>query len=401
VDSALGASALLQQENLFTLGPEVVRFREAEIAIAYGAWGRPIDNETLFALSGVESEVERKTIEATGITQRHHLYPHPERNPGDAPVPPNEAANQVELGAYLTRQALRANGWDGADLLIATSSILPKAHFAEAIAEAAALSGAQVKHYFLACNGAVGALFDLLHDASMRDSRVVITAVEGLSVGVKYSTPATAAIFGNGAASMAFRPREFTLVTGKTVIVPDTQGVIRVPHTYELPPLEERQARPAWYELAEGAEAMFACGPHGAMTTLPASHDPFHCEMEGLTTARFFARVVPPVVRAVLETCRQEHVELPDPLLGVFHQPSAGVLGLVNRSLEKSLAAAGLPALNVPWVLDEVGVGNVSSATTLIVLAHLERKGQIPRGIPFMLTGFGIGASITSMVIRI
>jgi 3-oxoacyl-[acyl-carrier-protein] synthase III len=340
-------------------------------------------------------------IEGTGIIQRHHTLPPVLRQEGDPLIPPEEADRQVGIAASLTRTALQANGWDGADLLIVTSSIPPSDDFPAAVAEASGLSQTTPRYYLLACNGAVGALQDILRDGNLRDARVVITAIEGLSLGVDFTDPAPAAIFGNGAASMAFRPRAITFHAGQTTIVPDTLGVIKLPKTYDLPPAGDEQDLLPWYSLEPGSEEIFACTADGVMTTLPISDHPHRAEMKGIPTARFFAKCVPPVVQQVLETCKEEGLAMPDPVFGIFHQPSAGVLGLVNRNLEKMSASAGLPRLEIPWVMDKVGMGNVSSATTLIAWAHLEQQGLVPRGQVVNITGFGVGASVTSMMVEL
>ncbi|MGQ9584142.1 MAG: 3-oxoacyl-[acyl-carrier-protein] synthase III C-terminal domain-containing protein [Anaerolineae bacterium] len=394
----IGAEGL-RRGDLFSLGPRVASLPEAQISIAYGAWGRPFDNETLITMMGVEGG--RSLIEATLITQRHYIYPFPVRAEGDPLFPPEEVERELTIGAALIRLALAANGWQDADLLIATSSLPPCDDFPQRLAERAGLASRPTKRYYLACNGAVAALLDILQDDSLREARVVIASVEGLSVSSDGTDVAALAIFGNGAAAIAFRPRQITLLAGQTAIVPDTMGVIRVPRTYDLPPPAERRAPPPWYTLAPGAEEMFAFGDDGVVTTLPVSRKVYHSEMEGLTTARFFARVVPPVVQELLESYRRVQAKVPERLFGLFHQPSGGVLALVNRGLEKISAKLGLPRMDVPWVMDQVGMGNVSSATTPIALAHLMQAGRLPRGEAFNITGFGVGASITSMMVQI
>ena len=143
-------------------------------------------------------------IEAIGITQRHHTFPPPIREEGGSLFPPEEVDKQIIIGAEVTQQAIKANDWKETDIdvLVITSSLLPCPDFPERIAERAGLTGKTlIKRYFLACNGAVGALHDALRYGW---GQVVITAVEGLSTAVDFNDLASVAIFGNGAASMAF-----------------------------------------------------------------------------------------------------------------------------------------------------------------------------------------------------
>lgn len=392
---------LFSRETLFSLGPEVVKIPNKKITIAYGAWGEAVNNERL--INQFTTEEDRKMIENTGITQRHHTLPPLAREKGDPLFPREEIDKQIRIGAELTCQALQANGWEKADLLVVTTSFPPCSDFPEQIAVQANLAGIPTKYYYLACNGAVAAWHDILRDEKWKEAQVVITAVEGLSIGVDFEKDLTsAAIFGNGAASLAFSPQEVTLLAGRTVIEPDTQGVIKVPQAYKLPPVEERaplSELPDWYEVKKEASKVFAFSEKGAMMLLPPSEDPYHSKMHPFRTTSFFARIVPPVVCSVLEECRFK--------LGVFHQASEGILDLVRKRIEKGRVEIGKilqaksPQLDIPWVLNKVGMGNVSSATTLLALAQLVREGQLPKGEPFNLTGFGVGASITSMVVQI
>lgn len=375
-----------------------------DMVVVYGVWGREFDNEQLMNFVKDRPEKEQKLIDdmikGTGITKRHHTWPPRSRKRHSSLI--NE--EQVTVGAKVTREALAANGWDKVDLLIVTASAPLSDDFAEQIAERAGLANAETKLYCLACDGAIAALHDVLRTDELKESRVGITAVEGLSSGVNFNPGEVditcAAIFSNGAASFAFSPKNIELLAGKTVIVPDEYGVIRMPKTYSLPGPEERLAPPPWYELEPGAEEKFAFTPNRVMMEIPEA-DSDYVQMDGFRTAKFFARVVPPMIRSLLEEYYQDRLSRLKTMLGVFHQPSAGVLGLANKGIRRILKNAGLPELNVPWVLDRVGMGNVSSATTPLTWAQLKKEGRIPKGEPFNITGFGVGASLTSMVVRV
>jgi len=374
-----------------------------EIVVVYGVWGTEFDNEQLMKLVKDRPEEEQSLINAmikgTGITKRHHTWPPRSRKEHSSLI--NE--EQVAVGARVTREALAANGWDKVDLLIVTASAPLSDDFAKQIADRAGLADVETRLYCLACDGAIAALHDILRTDELKETRVVITAVEGLSSGVNFNPGEVditcATIFSNGASSLAFSPKNIELLAGKTVIAPDNYGVIRMPRTYSLPGPEERLEPPPWYKLEPGAEEKFAFTPNRVMMEIPEA-DSDYAQMDGFRTAKFFARVVPPVVRSLLEEYYQDGLSRLKTMLGVFHQPSAGVLGLANKRIEKMLKRANLPELSIPWILDKIGMGNVSSATTPLTLAQLKKEGRIPKEEPFNITGFGVGASVTSMVVR-
>lgn len=369
-----------------------------EMVVVYGAWGEPIDNKQLMELTKDPSQ--REMIEGTGITIRHHTLP-PRSKEKDGSI---IAEEQIEVGAKLTREALAVNGWGKADLLIVAVSAPPCDDFVEQIAERAGLADVKATLYCLACNGAIAALHDVLRADELKNSRAVITAVEGLSAGINLNQGevdiAGATIFGNGAASLAFSPeKSIKLITGKTVIVPDVEGVIRGPKSYKLPWPEERLEPPDWYELRPGADELFAFSSKKVVMKMPET-DSDHVVMKGRETAKFFTRIVPPEVCAVLEEYYGQHTQ--PVIIGVFHQPSKIVLQLAGRHIGRGLAKMlHRPTLEIPWVLDKVEMGNVSSATTFAAWAQLKQANRLPRGEPFNITGFGVGASVTSMVVRV
>lgn len=398
-----------RESNLFSL-KEVVSLDE-HMAIAYGAWGEPVDNQELikkFVGGNLNGEIA-EMIKASRINVRHHTLLPELREREDSLV----AEDHVEIGARLTRESLRANGWEKADLLVVAVSTPPCDDFEKKIAERAGLTNAETRLYCLACNGAIAALHDILRDDELKDSRVVITAVEELSRGVNFEElsrrvesgeevdidmAACAAIFGNGAASLAFSPKNIELLAGKTVIVPDKKGVILLPKRYALPEVEGQEP-PDWYDLGkEGADKLFSYTPEMVIQQLPET-DFDYIKMKGVGTAIFFAKHVPPVVRDVLGEYYQQYSR--PVTVGISHQPSGVVWEILSRRIKKILKGLNNPAMEIPWVLDMVGMGNVSSATTFLAWAQLEKEGRLPKGEPFNITGFGVGASVTSMVVRL
>lgn len=400
-----------RKEALFSLGPEFVNIPEAEISVGYGAWGRPFGNEDLLNLVIIDEagrEDVLKMIDGTGIVRRFHDYPPLIRERSDPLFveeffTQEEIDRQTRIGARLTREALEANGWESADLLVVTGSFAPVEKFADRVAEEAGLHNAATKDYRLACNGAIAAWQDILRNDEWKKARVVITAVEGLSVGVDFFDPTTAAIFGNGGSSLAFSPQKIEFLGGKIVIHPDKEAVIRIPKTYDLPPIDQRRTPPDYYELREGAGEVFAYAENSVVMMMAQPSDPdkpYYTQMNGVETARFFKYLVSPVVVSVLKDYHQRYG---DPVkTSVFHQPSKVVIRHANREIGKLLKREGLSdEVEIEWVLDKVGMSNVSSATTFLHLAQSIKEGKIRRGEPILVTGFGIGASATSMVIRI
>lgn len=393
-----------QQESLFSRGPEVVKIPNKKLAIAWGAWGEALENNEL--IRRFAAEKDRKMIETTLITWRYHDLPHRLRKKGEPLFSLEEKEKLINIGAQLTRLALWKNGWQDAELLIVTASIPPCSNFPEEIAQRANLGKIPTRCCYLACNGVPAALLDVLQDKDLRETRVVITAVEGLSPFIDFKDPASVAIFGNLGAAMAFLPYEIELLGGKTVVKPDRYGVIRVPKAYDLPALEERQDKPEWYELEEGANEVFAFTKKGVMMLLPPSTNLLnYIEMDGSKTAKLFGRIAAPLVGDVLIKCFPKGISLSGSLLVISHQPS-GVVRIVNNRIERERIQLqrelGIewPRLEIPWVLDRAGVGNGSSATFPVALAKLAKDNQIPKENPFIFLGFGIGSSASAMGVK-
>ena len=393
-----------RDESLVKLVKNEVIHPTERLAISYIAWGRLVSNGELLDQFAHVPKVEQ-IIGDTRIVERHH----PEMQRFVTEEREALAEETIAVGTRVARQTLKKNRWDGFDVIIVSSSLPPDSRGAwgEEIARRLGNSGAEVRFAYLACGGAGVAFHDILQEAEedkeLAKARVGIIAVEPLGWmlnGADRSLEALTlrGIFGNGAVAMAFSPQDFELYGGKTVIVPDREGVIRVPHTYDL--VGERVTPPEWYEVEGVTEEEFAYTQRGvALKLAEPKRYPNFAEMSGAETAILFKQVVPPVVVAVLKTVKEEYGIEVD--LGVFHQPSGVPFRHIDlRALrQKMLPAAGLRQMRIPWVLDVVGMGNSSSATTLVALAEMFRRGEIGRE-AFNVTSFGIGMAIMSMVVR-
>ncbi|NIT03960.1 hypothetical protein GTO10_03440, partial [Candidatus Saccharibacteria bacterium] len=135
------------------------------------------------------------------------------------------------MAADITRDATFLLRRGRVDLLAVAFSRRPGDYspkeFAQAVADKAGLEDAKVVPYCLACDGAVAAFHDILR---MSDTEIAaVTSAEMLWQEMSGGDLTSATIFGNGVASFVFSPSGFRLFTGKTIIIPDQKGVIKVP----------------------------------------------------------------------------------------------------------------------------------------------------------------------------
>lgn len=384
---------LLSKQEVISITPQ--------FAISHGTWGRAVTNQEIEERFAEGVQANPGFLETTGIVLRHHPL---------TPIPFLEnrgkiGEEMVRVGIEATRAVLAAVGWNGADYLALASSTPADEQglWGQEIASASGIP--TVGYHFLACDGGIDGWLNVLQrKKGFRGCRVVIAAVEPLGYLINPQSFKDSTIFGNGVSAIAFRPDDVELINGKTRIEKDMLGVIRSPKTYDLPSKERQLPIPVWYEPVEGEQDVFAVSEEGVFLKLPepqAEEDPRYLIMDGGPTARHFARIVPPTVMGVIREgyprlLGQERIDL-----CVIHQPSRGVLGLNQRRLEAELRKAGLPRLRIPWVLDQLEMGNCSSATTFAALAQLARLGEIVPGRPFNVTAFGVGSAVTSMNIRL
>jgi 3-oxoacyl-[acyl-carrier-protein] synthase III len=382
------------EESLFT--KKRICYLGRDRAVAYGACGEKVDNQTLIdRYVGDDPQAEKlaQSIDDSGITERHQGF--------------LSIEDQIEATADITRDALAAVRRGRVDFLAVTFSrrqgdYSPK-EFAQAVAEKAGLDDATVVPYCLACDGAVAAIHDLLQTKDPNINIAAVTSVEILSPEINLSegevdlTEAT--LFGNGAASFVFSPPDFELLNGKTVIIPDHEGVIKVAKggSPQLPGRETHLRPPSWYRLEEDAEKIFAYSADGVIMTLQETETKYGV-MDGIGTAWFFKRAVPLIAFEVLKEYYDELGTDQPVTRCISHQPSKPVLRHISRELNKMLKSAGYPPVEVLWVLDEVRMGNVSSVTPLLAIAH--QLNGIPDGEPFLMLGFGVGAAVTGMVVK-
>jgi 3-oxoacyl-[acyl-carrier-protein] synthase III len=111
-------------------------------------------------------------------------------------------------------------------------------------------------------------------------------------------------------------------------------------------------------------------------------------QMNGFAVWKFIAREVPQQIRQVLE---RNQLSVIDVDLYVFHQAS-------RMTLDSLVAGLGLPSDRVFMNLE--AIGNTVSASIPIALADAERSGRLRRGDLVLLSGFGVGLSWGTLLMR-
>lgn len=394
--------AILTKREVVELTPDFL--------IASGSWGKFIYNHDLGAKflldkTGKELTDGLSFLRSTGITGRHH----PEKTTPFLENRPQISKEMVRAGTEITKASMRAIGWRQADHIIFSSSTPgdEKGEWGEEIARNCNIGSWGFS--LAACDGAIAGCFDVLNRPELADQRVVITAVEPLGYLVNPTNFKDATIFGNGTAALSFRPNRVSFYNGKTLILPDKKGVICSPKTYGLPAEGAAETLPDYLQLAAGADQVFFYGNNKTILILPEvkdGSDPNFLTMDGLQTAMLFGREVPKITTEVLSRYYLDHPDFldnPDSIISlcVSHQPSAGVLDIIARRLNNALGQLGLPTIKIPWVMRGLGMGNASSAVSLIAMAELAKQGKIEPNKPFNQTAYGIGSALTSMNIAL
>jgi len=107
--------------------------------------------------------------------------------------------------------------------------------------------------------------------------------------------------------------------------------------------------------------------------------DMLWAQMDG---KRVFRNAVEKMILSVVDTCRQNQIEVPELDLLVCHQANLRINEFVRDQL-------GLPAEKVPSNIQKYA--NTTAATIPILLSELERDGRLKPGMRVMLVAFGSG----------
>ena len=127
----------------------------------------------------------------------------------------------------------------------------------------------------------------------------------------------------------------------------------------------------------------------GSADVLRTAGSPPVLHMEGRAVYRWATTTVPGLAR---EACARAGVELSDLAAFVPHQANLRITEALVRSL-------ALPE-HVVVARDVVDSGNTSAASVPLALSRLVELGQVRRGDPVLLLGFGAGLTAAGQVVR-
>jgi len=216
----------------------------------------------------------------------------------------------------------------------------------------------------VACSGFVYAL-DLadLYIRSGRAKTGLVVSSEMLSRITDYTDRRTCILFGDGAGAAVVRADESRGILSSCLKC-DSSDIMCL----YAPGIPSR-------EMTGGNFAPPACAPH-------------HLVMEGKGVYKTTTRVVPDTIRNALESAgiAQEDVKF-----FLFHQANIKIIDSIGNRL-------GLREDQIPCNIGKYG--NTSSATIPILMDELRREGKLREGDILVLSGFGAGITIGSMVLE-
>lgn len=111
--------------------------------------------------------------------------------------------------------------------------------------------------------------------------------------------------------------------------------------------------------------------------------------MDGASVMMFTMNTVPGSVKRTLDMAK---FDLEDVDLFLFHQASAVVLGEIRRKL-------AIPSEKLPTNLAHFG--NTVSCSLPLLISELCRENKIQKGMTLLLSGFGVGLSWATCLIRV
>lgn len=418
-------------ERLSHIGP---------ISLYRASWGTFIDSEAI-AKATMETgypEDLALTIEKLGFSGGYHF-------PADSDTFSDHVqALHVDYMTRMVEQVLDARGWDSTDALFVGSQTILEHTLPEVRAELhrRGKDVGEIYWYRLACNSATAALIDTLNAEEFHGQRVAVVGLETLSGNsTDVANPVTYSTFGNGGSAMAYIPgEEIQVLTGETVVEYDTNGFFIIPNQANRRPTAQAPGVARDYRLVgEETEEHFFATENGVYLEMP-SDDGFR--MDGRGTFRYFtSTAVTDLVWNALQTYREKFSRQLGRLgVAIGHQPSMAVVDGLNRSLFRialtahnealerlgradevmstrdirklmrsdlperiaALRKIGVDAMSVhiPWIMEEVGVNNISAGTALSALETLAAKGKVLPGTSHLLLGLGIGASYQAHIVR-
>lgn len=374
------------------------------LTIVGAPFGRPLDNDTLLTmalesgLDPVEKENAKNKIASTGFTKRFASYP-----PGEKPDIGSAVKQTVNIGAELLKEVMKAHGWeDGIDVFIDTSAFLPASINKEILATAG-LNPSKIlsRSYRYACAGAIGAFIDCLADNSLKDKRIVIAALEPLSLMIDRShflSPDTLpipSIFGDANTLIAFAPNHFELNVKQILVKPD-KGVIKLNTLYNFNDMPS-SPHPEHYRFADDGESIFRYSEGGAYLKIESPGIGASLTMDGMGTARFFGDETTKVIVELLnENDTPNLLRELDGKNVIMHPASKPVVNRIAKLLWRKYNYLERPEL--PFLMDVAGYSNGSSATTLNRWRYMIEKGMIDTRLPMLWIAPGIGSAIAGAI---
>lgn len=336
-------------------------------------WGEKIpDSDLKDRIQEVFPEVELQ--EDTGFDMIYHQADGTTREEG--------VADELEVTKLVGLKTIEAAGWKPKeiDALYFASGVPIEdveryRNYGRVAAEILGLrSDIPIEIYYLACASGGRGLIAALSNPEMQGKKVLVEAVEGISMLTENFNPAYAdalsmRFFSNGAAGIGVVPGEnMTHLTSAHMVVPDTRGTLGAMMTYEH--LLDKDGD-TWQEK-----------DNIHMIKVPSPDKRERITMQGPRTGHFF--MINGVELAVgLAKKHEEQFPGLKADYGVSHHPSKTVF----EHLGKKLQDKGVEVEN-DWVVPD---GNSSAATTLIAEARQLDKAR--EGSVQLVLTYGAGGS--------
>lgn len=382
---------------------ESTRLGEA-LTIVGEPFGKSINNQALLnmalelGLDPSEAEDAKNKIAATGFTNRFASH-----SPREEPDMESAVQRTVGIGADLLRTIMKSHGWaDGIDVFIDTSAFLPTSINKEILYEAG-LNPDKIlsRSYRYACAGAVGAFIDCVSDPTLKNARIVIAALEPLSLLIDRShflSPTTLSIpsiFGDANTLIAFTPNHFSLNVKQILIKPD-HGLIKLNALYNFDNMPSNP-HPKHYRFADDGESIFRYSDGGAYLNIESPGVGASLTMDGMGTAKFFGDETTAVIADLLK--ENGNPNLLNELNGknvILHPASKPVVNRIAKLLWREYHYLATPSL--PFLMDSAGHSNGSSATTLNRWRYMIEKDMIDTRLPMLWIAPGIGSAIAGAI---
>ena len=403
-------------ESLYNSRPELIRYQQElakpvklgeALTIVGHPFAQPFDNQDLlklaleYGLPPSDIEAAQRVISTTGFTNRFFSrLPQQEMEVSEI----NDRTSTI--GAILLKETLKANGWeDGIDVFIDTSAFLPETINREVLIK----SGLNPDHIFqksyrYACAGAVSAFIDCLSDPAMKDSRIVIAALEPLSQLLNRDhllspeTISIPAIFGDANTLLAFSPKHFHL-ENKTVLIQPDGGVIKIQSLYDFKNTpSDPTSIPSHYRFQNQGESIFHHSTNGAFLDIPYPVNGSTISMDGMKTGFFFGDQTMAVMAQLLNEYGNLNLlkELGNKNV-ILHPASKPVVDRIAKLLRRS-PQRYLDTPELSFLMDKARQSNSSSATTLNRWRYMIQNDLIDPQLPMFWIAPGIGSAIAGAI---